>query len=100
MLRDSLLRYIGFAKAISLWMHSAHHLTKGPAFVANHELLFGRVYQTLSEDFDKAVEKLVYLMDDETFACPITISNKRTLTTSCFSVKGEVRNRKSTIPCW
>jgi len=75
MLRDALLRYVGFAKAISLWMHSAHHLTKGPAFVASHELLFGRVYQTLSEDFDKAVEKLIYLMDDETFACPITISN-------------------------
>jgi hypothetical protein len=75
MLRDALLRYVGFAKAITLWMHAAHHLTKGPAFVANHELLFGRVYQTLSDDFDKAVEKLLYLMDDETFACPIIISN-------------------------
>ena len=75
MLRDALLRYVGFAKAITLWMHAAHHLTKGHAFIANHELLFGRVYQTLSDDFDKIVEKLVYSMDDETFACPITISN-------------------------
>ena len=75
MLRDALLRYVGFAKAVTLWMHAAHHLTKGPAFVANHELLFGRLYQILSDDFDKVVEKLLYSMDDETFACPITISN-------------------------
>ena len=53
MLRDALLRYVGFAKAVTLWMHAAHHLTKGPAFV----------------------EKLLYSMDDETFACPIVVSN-------------------------
>jgi DNA-binding ferritin-like protein len=75
MLRDALLRYVGFAKAVTLWMHAAHHLTKGPAFVANHELLFGRLYQILSDDFDKVVEKLLYSMDDETFACPIVVSN-------------------------
>jgi DNA-binding ferritin-like protein len=75
MLRDTLLRYVGFAKAITMWMHAAHHLTKGPSFIANHELLFGRIYQTLADDFDTAVEKLVYLMDDEIFACPLAISN-------------------------
>jgi len=74
MLRDALLHYIGFAKAIELWMHAAHHLTKGSSFVANHELLFGRIYQSLSDDFDKVTEKAVYLMDDEKLACPTTLS--------------------------
>ena len=78
MLRDALLRYVGFAKAITLWMHAAHHLTKGQAFIANHELLFGRIYQTLSDDFDKVIEKLLYTMDDETFACPLVISDVAT----------------------
>tara|TARA_Y100001973_G_C5195214_1_gene333765 strand:+ start:2179 stop:2637 length:459 start_codon:yes stop_codon:yes gene_type:complete len=74
MLGDALLHYIGFTKAIEDWMHAAHHLTKGPSFIANHELLFGRIYQTFSEDFDRVVEKIVYLTDDEKFACPKIVS--------------------------
>lgn len=74
MLADAILHYIGFSKALEIWMHSAHHLTKGPSFIANHELLFGRIYQTLSEDYDRATEKVVYLLDDEKFACPKVVS--------------------------
>lgn len=74
MLNDVLLHYVGFSKSIEIWMHSAHHLTKGPSFIANHELLFGRIYQTFSEDYDKIVEKLVFLTNDEKFACPKVIS--------------------------
>ena len=74
MLGDALLHYVGFSKAIEVWMHAAHHLTKGPSFIANHELLFGRIYQTFSEDYDRVVEKVVYLMDDEMLACPRTVA--------------------------
>ena len=75
MLKERLLLCVSSFKAAEMWMHSAHHLTKGPAFIATHELLFGRIYQSLSEDFDKIVEKLVYQMDDEDYGCPIIISS-------------------------
>tara|TARA_R110001592_G_scaffold225089_1_gene480858 strand:+ start:428 stop:889 length:462 start_codon:yes stop_codon:yes gene_type:complete len=75
MTKEMFLLYVGSFKAAEMWMHSAHHLTKGPSFIANHELLYGRIYETLSEDFDKLVEKMVYQFDDEDFACPILISS-------------------------
>ena len=75
MLKELALSMIGSFKAVEMWMHSAHHLTKGPAFVANHELLYGRIYQTASEDFDKLVEKLIYQLNDEQCACPLIVSS-------------------------
>jgi len=75
MLKEQLLMGVSSFKAAEMWLHSAHHLTKGPAFIATHEMLFGRMYETLSEDFDKIVEKLVYQLDDEEMACPILISS-------------------------
>ena len=75
MLKEKILVSVGSFKAAMMWMHAAHHLTKGPSFVATHELLYGRIYQTILEDFDKLIEKLVYQMDDEDYACPVLISS-------------------------
>ena len=75
MLKESILLTVGSFKAAEMWVHAAHHMTKGPSFIADHELLFGRIYNTLSEDYDKLVEKLVYQMDDEDFGCPVLISS-------------------------
>lgn len=74
-MKEQLLMYIASFKAAELWMHSAHHLTKGPSFIATHELLYGRIYETLSADYDKLIEKLVYQTNDEECACPIIISS-------------------------
>jgi DNA-binding ferritin-like protein len=57
-----------------MWMHAAHHLTKGPAFIAVHESLYGKIYKTIGEDYDTLIEKLIYLLKDEEVACPIMIS--------------------------
>jgi len=75
MLKEKILLNVAFFKSTELWMHAAHHLTKGASFIAAHELLFGRIYQTISEDFDKLVEKLVYQFNDEDFGCPVLISS-------------------------
>ena len=75
MLKEKILLSVAFFKAAEMWMHAAHHLIKGSSFIAAHELLFGRIYQTISEDFDKLVEKLVYQFNDEDFACPLLISS-------------------------
>jgi DNA-binding ferritin-like protein len=75
MLKEIALSTIGSFKAVEMWMHAAHHLTKGPAFVANHELLYGRIYETISKDFDTIVEKMIYQLNDEECACPVLISS-------------------------
>ncbi len=75
MLKENLLMFVSSFKAAQMWIHAAHHLTKGPAFIATHEMLYGRMYETLTSDFDKLVEKLIYQMDDEDFACPVLISS-------------------------
>jgi len=75
MFKEELLLCVASFKAVEMWMHSAHHLTKGPAFISTHEMLYGRIYETLSDDFDKVVEKLVYSMQDEDFGCPVILSS-------------------------
>ena len=71
---DLLLIYICFTKANQLWFHAAHHVTKGKGFAGDHDLLYGKIYQTLTEDLDALVEKAIGYTDSEIFACPIVIS--------------------------
>ena len=75
MFKEIALSTIGSFKAVEMWMHAAHHLTKGPAFIANHELLYGRIYESASKDFDVIVEKFLYQTNDEECACPLIISS-------------------------
>jgi|TARA_R110000787_G_scaffold113160_5_gene222317 DNA-binding ferritin-like protein len=75
MLKEIALSTIGSFKAVEMWMHAAHHLTKGPSFVSNHELLYGRIYEAIRKDFDTIVEKLIYQLNDEECGCPILISS-------------------------
>ena len=65
MFKEIALSTIGSFRAVEMWMHAAHHLTKGPSFIANHELLYGRIYQAASKDFDTIVEKFLYQVNDE-----------------------------------
>ena len=43
-----------------MWFHAAHHVTKGKGFAGDHELLYGRIYESASKDFDVIVEKFLY----------------------------------------
>jgi DNA-binding ferritin-like protein len=74
MLKEKIMLSIASFKAAEMWMHAAHHLTKGPAFISTHEMLYGRIYETLSGDFDKLVEKMIYTFNDEEMGCPIHLS--------------------------
>ena len=71
---DLLLIYICFTKANQMWFHAAHHVTKGKGFAGDHELLYGKIYQTLTEDLDALIERAIGLTDSEICACPIVIS--------------------------
>jgi DNA-binding ferritin-like protein len=72
---DNLIVFVASFKAAEMWMHAAHHLTKGPAFIAAHESLYGKIYETIGGDYDTLIEKLVYSLDNEEIACPIMISS-------------------------
>lgn len=37
--------------------------------------LYGRIYETISKDFDTIVEKMIYQLNDEECACPVLISS-------------------------
>ena len=71
---DLLLAYICLTKANQMWFHSAHHVTKGKGFAGDHELLYGKIYETLTEDLDALIERAIGFTDSEIFACPIVLS--------------------------
>ena len=71
---DLLLVYICFTKANQMWFHAAHHVTKGKGFAGDHELLYGKIYESLTEDLDALIERAIGYTDSEIFACPIVIS--------------------------
>ena len=60
MLNKTLIAFIGCTKALSMWIHSAHHVSKGPSFGADHELLYGKISKVASiilERYKTPVEK-------------------------------------------
>ena len=57
-------------KAIELWFHSAHHLTKGTGFSGDHVNLYGMIYTELQEEFDAVAERALGLTGDEGLLCP------------------------------
>lgn len=71
---DYILSYIGCTKAVEMWFHAAHHVTKYQSFSGDHIHLYGEIYETLSEEFDNLVEKAIGLFDNELFADPIYVS--------------------------
>jgi len=67
-------KFVGSVKAIENWFHAAHHLTKGMSFMADHDILYDKIYNFFNEYFDQIVEKIMAITGDETIACPIAIS--------------------------
>lgn len=71
---EDLNRFIGSVKALNCWFHGAHHVTKGMEFIADHDILYDKIYNFFGDYFDAIVEKLMAITGSEKIACPITIS--------------------------
>lgn len=71
---QELHQFVGSVKAIELWFHAAHHLTKGMEFMADHDILYDKIYTFFGEYFDDIVEKLMAITGSEEIACPQRIS--------------------------
>lgn len=66
--------YIGTTRALHLWFHAAHHVTRGAGFVGDHVHLYGELYTRIEEDIDVVIEKAISILEDEMIACPARIT--------------------------
>lgn len=57
-------------RAIHLWFHAAHHVTRGPNFAGDHVELYGKIYEEVQEEIDGMIEKAVSVTGDQDMACP------------------------------
>lgn len=64
---------IANVRAIQIWFHSAHLLSKGEAFESDHKI-YKEIYEIAESDFDSYSERAIGLMEDESIASPKTIS--------------------------
>jgi len=74
-LKNYLHAYIGTFRALQLWFHGAHNVTRGTGFAGDHVLLYGEIYQAFQTDIDAIIEKAIGLTEDESMACPIGITS-------------------------
>ena len=70
-----MMEYIGFMRMMQLWFHGAHHLTRGESFSGDHVNLYGKIYQTIEDQIDGAIEKGIGLFGDEC-CCPMHLTEK------------------------
>jgi len=72
--KNFLAGYVSYLRAIHLWFHAAHHLTKGSGFSGDHTSLYERIYTEVQDEIDGAIEKAVGTTEDEHLACPLMIT--------------------------
>ena len=68
--------YIATTRAIHLWFHAAHHVTRGAGFLGDHIHLYGELYTKIQEDIDVVIEKAISILEDEMVACPVSITSQ------------------------
>lgn len=68
-----LQKYCGWLRAIHLWFHGAHHITRGTNFAGDHGTLYSRIYTEVQNEVDGAIEKVVGVTNEHNLACPIEI---------------------------
>ena len=71
-MHNLLSNFLGSLKALQIWFHSAHVLSKGPAFAGDHVHIYGEIYEAAAKHYDLGVEKFIALTNQESFACPVS----------------------------
>ena len=74
-LEGGLFAYVSYLRAMQLWFHGAHNLTKGTGFAGDHVNLYGMIYNNIHEELDGALEKAIGLTQSEKVACPIGVTS-------------------------
>ena len=72
-LEDLIAQRIAWLRALDTWFQSAHHVVSGVSFSGDHANLYEKIYTSVQEEFDGAVEKGIGLTGNLGLACPMTI---------------------------
>lgn len=64
---------ICYMRAIHLWFHGAHHVTRGSSFSGDHSFLYDKIYTGVDEAIDGVIEKAIGLCGAD-IACPSHIA--------------------------
>jgi len=67
-------QYLGMLRAMHLWFHGAHNVVRGAGFGGDHVELFGKIYLSLQDEIDRAIEKAIGVTGDEGLGCPMSIT--------------------------
>ena len=76
MAKPIMLEYIATTRALHLWFHGAHNVTRGAGFAGDHVHIYGEIYTNVQDDIDGLIEKAVGLFEDEMLACPSAITTR------------------------
>ena len=68
--------YIATTRALHLWLHGAHNVTRGAGFAGDHVHIYGVMYTQIQQDIDGLIEKAVGIFEDENLACPTNITTR------------------------
>jgi hypothetical protein len=74
-LGDDLHEWLGRVRACMTWFHGAHHVVSGETFAGDHASLYQRIYTEIEDAFDSDVEKAMGVLNDESVACPIKLTD-------------------------
>lgn len=65
-----LSQLLAHLRAMHLWMHGAHHVSKGPSFGGDHILILNTIYDEIQDQVDKLAEKGIGITGDESLGSP------------------------------
>lgn len=78
-----LFTYASFLRAGYVWFHAAHHLTHGLSFSGDHAILYDKIYTSLLEMIDAAIERGIGLSGPHV-ACPLQLMVASTQIVTCY----------------
>ena len=65
-----LIDRVAWLRALHMWFHAAHHVVTGTSFAGDHASLYDRIYTSIQDEVDGAIEKVIGLTGDGNVACP------------------------------
>jgi len=84
-----LFTYAAYLRAGYVWFHAAHHLTRGLSFSGDHAILYDKIYTTMLEMIDAAIERGIGLTGPHV-ACPLQLSIASTQIVTCYPSPAEI----------
>lgn len=75
-LTERFVHMLGCIRAMQIWFHAAHNLTKGTGFVGDHVDLYAGIYGAMADEYDSFAERAIGLTNDEMVACPVCVTKE------------------------